>query len=50
MFNSLEELMKYRANATLDQMVAEKSKMATINPDGFTAQPIFQPIVFAVKE
>jgi hypothetical protein len=50
MFNSLEELMKYRANATLDPMVAEQSKMATINPEGFTAQPIFQPIVFAVKE
>ena len=50
MFNSLEELMKYRANTTLDPMVAKNSKMATLNPDGFSSQPIFQPIIFAVKE
>ena len=47
MFNSLEDLMKYRVGFELPSDVAKKSKMASYNPDGWKYSPIFNVITFA---
>ncbi len=50
MFDSLENLMKYRVGFSLPSSVANKSKMNSYNPDGWRNQPIFIAIKFAVAE
>ena len=48
MFDSLENLMRYRANFSLPADIAKKSSMAKYNPDGWRYSPIFNAITFAV--
>ena len=48
MFDSLENLMKYRAEFSLPPDMAKKSKMSIHNPDGWKYSPIFNAISFAV--
>ena len=48
MFDSLENLMKYRAEFSLPPDMAKKSKMSSHNPDGWKYSPIFNAISFAV--
>lgn len=50
MFDSLESLMKYRAEFSLPSSLVKKSKMNSYNPDGWRNQPIFKAIKFAVAE
>jgi len=42
MFNTLEELMKYRIGYEMPADLLKKSKMTDYNPDGFMMMPIFQ--------
>ncbi|MDB4291569.1 hypothetical protein N9922_05090 [Cyclobacteriaceae bacterium] len=42
MFNTLEELMKYRIGYEMPTDLLKKSKMTDYNPDGFMMMPIFQ--------
>jgi hypothetical protein len=44
MFNTLEELMKYRIGYEMPADLLKKSKMTDYNPDGFMMMPIFQMI------
>ena len=44
MFNTLDELMKYRIGYKLPADLLKKSKMKDHNPDGFMMTPIFQMI------
>ncbi|MBT5507209.1 MAG: hypothetical protein HOK17_08745 [Flammeovirgaceae bacterium] len=44
MFNTLDELMKYRIGYKLPADLLKKSKMGDHNPDGFMMMPIFQMI------
>ena len=44
MFNTLEDLMKYRIGYKLPADLLKKSKMKDHNPDGFMMTPIFQMI------
>ena len=48
MFDSLENLMKYRADFALPSDIAKKSKMTKYNTDGWRYSPIFNAITFAV--
>ena len=48
MFDSFENLMKYRAEFSLPPDMAKKSKMSIHNPDGWKYSPIFNAISFAV--
>ena len=48
MFDSLENLMKYRAGFELPDDISKKSKMSSYNPDGWRYSPIFNAISFAV--
>ena len=50
MFDSLENLMKYRIGFELPDSVAKKSKMSTYNPDGWNSGIIFQPIAFTTEK
>ena len=49
MFDSLEDLMKYRVGYELPSDVAKKSKMGSYNPDGWKYSPIFNVITFAAS-
>ena len=49
MFDSLENLMKYRVGFELPSDVAKKSKMGSYNPDGWKYSPIFNVITFAAS-
>ena len=47
MFESLEDLMKYRVFLVKDQRLHQANlKMGVYNPDGFRNQVIFQPLKF----
>jgi hypothetical protein len=50
MFDSLENLMKYRVGYTLPENIIEKSKMSEINPDGWNSSMIFESLSFAVSQ
>ena len=49
MFDSLEDLMKYRVGFELPSDVAKNSKMGSYNPDGWKYSPIFNVITFAAS-
>ena len=50
MFDSVENLLKYRAEFSLPPDMAKKSKMITHNPNGWKFSPIFNSISFVVPE
>jgi hypothetical protein len=49
MFKTIEDLMRYRVGEGPNPP-SSKSKMRIYNPDGFRSQPIFEPLIFAVKQ
>jgi hypothetical protein len=49
MFDSLENLMKFRVGFALPSNISKKSKMSSYNPDGWKYSPIFRAITFAVS-
>ena len=49
MFDSLEDLMKYRFGFELPSDVAKKSKMGSYNSDDWKYSPNFNVITFAAS-